>query len=88
MNGPEIRAVVHKALASVAPETESVPIDAAAPLRDQLDLDSMDFLNFMVALHKAFGVEIAEKDYPSLATIDGCVRFVESAWEAAGSAVK
>lgn len=79
MTSAEIRIAILKALASVAPETESMPVDAAVPLREQFDLDSMDFLNFMVAVHKSLSVEIAERDYTQLATLDGCVRFVESA---------
>lgn len=42
-------------------------------LRDQLDVDSMDLLNFMISLHKEFGVDIPERAYPQLMTIDGCV---------------
>jgi acyl carrier protein len=79
MTTADIRTAVLKALASVAPETESLPVDDAIPLREQFDLDSMDFLNFLVGVHKSLGVEIAEKDYPRLATVDGCVHFVESA---------
>ena len=44
--------------------------------RDQLDIDSMDFLNF-VALHKEFHVEVPESDYPQLVSIDGCVGYLE-----------
>lgn len=83
MTTAEIRAAVLKALGGVAPETESLPVDDSLPLREQFDLDSMDFLNFLVGLHKSLGVEIAEKDYPKMATVDGCVRFVESALQRA-----
>jgi acyl carrier protein len=41
--------------------------------RDQLDIDSMDFLNFVIALHKELRIEIPEVDYPKLATLKGCV---------------
>ena len=41
--------------------------------RDQLDIDSMDFLNFVIMIHKTFGVEIPETDYPKYGTLDGCV---------------
>jgi acyl carrier protein len=44
--------------------------------REQLDLYSMDLLNFIVALHAALGVEIPEADYPKLATLDGCVEYL------------
>lgn len=47
-----------------------------AALREQLDLDSMDALNFVVALHGALGVEIPETDYPKLVTLDACVEYL------------
>jgi acyl carrier protein len=47
-------------------------------LRDQLDLDSMDVLNLVVALHGTLGVEIPEADYPRLATLDDCVEYLAS----------
>jgi acyl carrier protein len=83
MTTAEIRAAVLKALRSVAPETEGLPVDDLLPLREQFDLDSMDFLNFLVAVHLTLGVEIAEKDYPKLATVNGCVKFVEAALQRA-----
>jgi len=83
MTTADIRAAVLEALATVAPETEGASVDDALPLREQFDLDSMDFLNFLVALNKSLGVEIAEKDYPKLASVDGCVCFVESALQGA-----
>ena len=65
------------------------PVHRASPrdvaFREQLDLDSMDVLNFVIALHAARGVEIPEADYPKLATLDGCVDYVLSApWSAGG----
>ncbi len=47
--------------------------------RDQLDLDSMDLLNFVVALHATLQVEIPERDYPRLATLDSCVDYLGTA---------
>jgi acyl carrier protein len=79
MTSEEIRATVVRALGQVAPEAESARLDPAAPLRDQIDLDSMDFLNFVIALHKSLGVDIPEKDYPRLATLDGCVAYLAAA---------
>ena len=57
-------------LCSIAPEVESGTIDPARPLRRQVDLDSMDWLNFMVALNERFGVQIAEADYARLVCLD------------------
>jgi acyl carrier protein len=49
--------------------------------RDQLDIDSMDFLNFVIAVHEALHVEIPEADYPKLITLNGCVAYLVSLLE-------
>ncbi len=72
----EIQAAVLGALSSVAPEVDPSALDPTLPLREQLDLDSMDFLNFAVALHAAVGVDVPERDYAKIATLDGCVNYV------------
>lgn|GEM_PF-1686790 len=48
-------------------------------LRDQLDIDSMDFLNFLIALHQEFGVDVPESDAGKLGSIDACVGYLEQA---------
>jgi acyl carrier protein len=72
----EIRGKVVEILGQVVPELDPSELRADAALRDQLDIDSMDFLNFAIGLHKAFGVEIPEADYRQLATLDGCVAYL------------
>jgi acyl carrier protein len=47
-------------------------------LRDELDIDSMDFLNVVIALHERLGIEIPEGDYPKLATLAGCVEYLHA----------
>jgi acyl carrier protein len=76
MTPDEIMADVFAALARIAPEARRKSIRGDAPLRDQLDLDSMDFLNLLVALHKRTGVEIPEADYARIATIDQLVAYI------------
>ena len=49
------------------------------PLRDQLDIDSMDFLNFVIAMNERTGIEIPESDYGELATLTGCVTYLARA---------
>jgi len=71
-----IRATVLRVLGEIAPEVDPASLESSVALRDQLDLDSIDILNFVVGLHAAFGVEIPEADYPKLATLDGCVEYV------------
>ena len=73
----EIRRTVLRLLGEIAPEADLSAVKPDLSLRDQLDIDSMDFLNFVVALHKEFQIDIPETDYPELATIDGCVRYLQ-----------
>lgn len=76
MSPDQLRSVVLEALSDVAPELEPGSLDPQVELRNQLDLDSMDFLNFVLGLHKALGVDIPEADYRKLATLDGCVAYL------------
>jgi len=71
----EIRARIVAALAGVAPELEPGTLAPNVDFREQLDLDSMDFLNFAIALSKAFGVDVPEADYRKLSTLDGCIAY-------------
>ena len=76
MTPAEIRQIVLEQLGNVAPEADAASVDPAADLRDALDLDSMDFLNFVIGLHQAFGVEVPETDYRKLLTLDDCVAYL------------
>lgn len=76
MSEAEIRAVVLKSLRRIAPEVADGDLDPGESLREQADLDSMDFMNFVVAVGKELGVEIPETAYPALATLDGCVAWL------------
>jgi acyl carrier protein len=55
-----------EALASIAPEARELALDPDLPLREQLELDSMDHLHFTIALHERFGVDIPESDYAAM----------------------
>jgi acyl carrier protein len=76
MTTEEIRNVVLNCLGSIAPEADLSRIRPALSLREQFDIDSMDFLNFVIALHKELQLEIPERDYPKLITLDGCVDYL------------
>jgi acyl carrier protein len=76
MKNEEIRTRVLEVLARIAPELDPAELAPEANLRDQLDVDSMDFLNFVIGLHKAFGVEVPETDYRRLLTLDDCVAYL------------
>lgn len=71
-----IRATVLDVLVRIAPELDAASLKPHAELRAELDLDSMDFLNFVIGLHDAFAVDIPEADYRKLATLDQCVAYV------------
>ncbi len=76
MTQDEMRALVLAELQRIAPEVDGAALDGARPLREQVDLDSVDYLGFLVALHKATGVDIPESDYEAVATLDGCVAYL------------
>lgn len=69
----EMRSLVLRLLGEIAPEADLTSLQPDISFRDQLDLDSMDFLNFVVALHKEFQIEIPEADYPKYMTLNGCL---------------
>lgn len=76
MTNDEIRTAVFAALRRVAPEVDPSTLRSDVRLRDQVDLDSMDFLNFMLGLEAALGVAVPETAYKQVATLDGCVTYI------------
>lgn len=84
MSTNDIREAILRALRRIAPEADPPTIDPARPLREQVDLDSVDFLNFLIGVHQELGVEVPEEDYPQVATLAGCVAYVEARMPAAG----
>lgn len=77
----EITTTVLGALGEIAPEADLAAIKPEVSFRDQLDIDSMDFLNFVIAVHEALHVEIPEADYPKLITLNGCVAYLAALLE-------
>ena len=76
MSEDEIRSLVLKALAEVAPEADLASLDPREDLREQLEIDSMDLLNLVIGVHERTGVEIPEADYPKLVTLDSAVAYL------------
>jgi acyl carrier protein len=76
MTHAEIRNVVLDALKRIAPEIDPAAVRGNTRLREEFDLDSMDFLNVVLTLHDRLAVEIPETDYPRLATLDGAVAYL------------
>lgn len=79
MTDDEIRDVVLRLLSQVAPEADMAAIRPAERLRDQIDIDSMDALNFLISIDAELHVDIAEADYPKLTTLDNIVAYLADA---------
>ena len=77
MTNDELRAAVIDELGNIAPETDAATIDPDDDLREALDIDSLDFLNFLAALHERLGINVPERDYAKLLTVNGAVAYLE-----------
>lgn len=78
MSDIDIRKVLHEELNNIAPEVDMASVDPAADLREAIDIDSMDFLNFIIAVHRRLSIEIPEIDYPKLVTLDGAFAYINA----------
>jgi len=72
----EIKTTVLRMLGEIAPEADLAGIKPDVDFREQLDLDSMDLLNFVIAVDQELGVDIPESDYPRLGSLDGFVAYL------------
>jgi acyl carrier protein len=78
VNNHQLRQVVRGTLSQIAPEVDVDALEADVDLQEQLDIDSMDFLNFVIGVNEATGIDIPERDYPQLTTLDGCVEYLSA----------
>jgi acyl carrier protein len=78
MKEEELRAVVVATLKAIAPEVEEGDLRPDRPLRNQVDLDSMDWLNFLIGLHEKLKVEIPEADYARLVTLGDVLDYLKA----------
>ena len=76
MTREEVVIAIKDIIEIVAPDEDLSGVDHAVRLRDQIDLDSMDFLDIVMELRKLYGVMVPEEDYKELATIDSCVEYL------------
>lgn len=76
MSDTDILAVIQDELARLAPEIDFGSLDPALDLREQADLDSMDFLNLITALHQRLGIDIPDADAAKAATINGAIAYL------------
>ena len=75
----DAHALLARLLHGIAPEVDLAGVGDDALLQDDLELDSMDFLNLVTALHDATGIDVPERDYPQLATVGGFTSYVTGA---------
>ena len=77
MNDTDLKQIVMEAILEIAPEADFEALDPDDGLREQLDLDSMDFLNVVIGLHEALGIDIPEADYPKLFTLTSAIDYLQ-----------
>lgn len=82
MTRDELKATLLGCLARIAPETETGTLRPELRLRDQVDLDSVDWLNFLVAVHSALGIDIPDADAARLTTLDQLIEYCEQRMKA------
>jgi acyl carrier protein len=83
MTPSEIKSVVLEELGNIAPEVDPGDVDTAADLRDEFDIDSMDFLNWVTALSQRLKIDIPEADYPKMQTVDDATAYLAEKAKAA-----
>jgi len=76
MTSDEVKKAIIDIINDILPEGDCSGVDPEKRLRDQLDLDSMDFLDIVMELRKSYKVEVPEADYPQLATLNSCVTYL------------
>lgn len=72
----DVRQIVLDIISDIAPDESIDNLDDSKSLREQLDLDSMDFLDIVMELRKRHKVEVPQADYPKLATLESCVAYL------------
>lgn len=78
MNEQDARAAAAAAIGKVAPDVDLAEVDEDARLRQDLELDSLDFLRLVETIDTATGVDIPERDYPAVATVKGLIQYLQA----------
>ena len=76
MTEDQVKQIVIDIIEEIAPDEDTSNIDHKVALRDQLDLDSMDFLDIVMELRKQHNIEVPEADYPQLASLESCANYL------------
>ena len=85
MTDQEVRQAVLDIIEIVAPDADVSDLKGDVGLRDQLELDSMDFLDIVMELRKRYKIEVPKEDYPELASLDSCVAYLLPKFQAVGA---
>lgn len=76
MTAEELKALIFQLLGQIAPEADFSKLNPNRPIQGELDIDSFDFLNFLISLNEAIGVEVSEADYGQVATLNALVSYM------------
>ncbi len=76
MTEDQVKQIVIDIINEIAPDEDTSDLKSDVALRDQMDLDSMDFLDIVMELRKQHGIEVPEADYPELASLDSCANYL------------
>lgn len=76
MTEDQVKQIVIDIINEIAPDEDTSNLKGEVSLRDQMDLDSMDFLDIVMELRKQHGIEVPEADYPRLASLDSCAEYL------------
>ncbi len=76
MTEDQVKQIVIEIINEIAPDEDTSGLKGEISLRDQMDLDSMDFLDIVMELRKQHGIEVPEADYPELASLDSCATYL------------
>ena len=84
MTHAEVQQIVLDIIADIAPDEDLSNVKPEVRLRDQLSLDSMDFLDIVMELRKKHGIEVPEAEYPQLASLESCANYLQPKFAAKG----
>jgi acyl carrier protein len=77
MTASQIRAIIVEVIGQILPDEDLSKLKGDVRIRDQVEMDSMDFLDIIMELRKRYGIEVSEEDYMKLATLDSAVAYLE-----------
>jgi acyl carrier protein len=77
MTASQIRAIILEVIGQILPDEDLSKLKGDVRIRDQVEMDSMDFLDIIMELRKRYGIEVPEEDYVNLATLDSAVAYLE-----------